>query len=333
MQIHSVSSHIAQRKRQGLLLGVLALLLACMLLLGTSLGSGTFRLPLGLSDHELALFLRLRLPRVLMGALVGAGLAMSGALSQAVLRNPLASPFTLGISSGAAFGAALAIMFGTASQWLMAGNAFVFAALTALGALGLAQLRDNRPETLILGGVAIMFLFSAATSLLQYIATEHQLQAIVFWGFGNLGRAGWPELTLAAAMILVPVPFAMKLSWDFNALLAGEETAASLGVNVRRLRIGGIIASSLMAAGAICFTGVIGFIGLVAPHIARLVLGAEHRFLLPGAALFGAVLVLLSDIVARNICPPQILPIGILTSFLGVPFFFWLLLRNTRRQA
>lgn len=110
MQIHSVSSHIAQRKRQGLLLGVLALLLACMLLLGTSLGSGTFRLPLGLSDHELALFLRLRLPRVLMGALVGAGLAMSGALSQAVLRNPLASPFTLGISSGAAFGAALAIM-------------------------------------------------------------------------------------------------------------------------------------------------------------------------------------------------------------------------------
>ena len=297
------------------------------------MGNGVVRLPLGLSEHELALFVRLRLPRVLMGALVGAGLAMSGTLAQAVLRNPLASPFTLGISSGAAFGAALAILLGGASQWGMAGNAFVFAALTAFAALGFARLRDSRPETLILGGVAIMFLFSAATSLLQYVATEYEVQAIVFWGFGNLGRVGWSELGMAAVMILLPVPFALKLSWDLNALLAGEETASSLGVNVRRLRIGGILAASLMAAGAICFTGVIGFIGLVAPHIARLALGAEHRFLIPGAALFGASLVTFSDVLARNICPPQIIPIGILTSFLGVPFFFWLLMRKGQNHA
>ena len=215
----------------------------------------------------------------------------------------------------------------------MAGNAFVFAALTAFAALGFARLRDSRPETLILGGVAIMFLFSAATSLLQYVATEYQVQAIVFWGFGNLGRVGWSELGMAAVMILLPVPFALKLSWDLNALLADEETASSLGVNVRRLRIGGILAASLMAAGAICFTGVIGFIGLVAPHIARLALGAEHRFLIPGAALFGASLVTFSDVLARNICPPQIIPIGILTSFLGVPFFFWLLMRKGQNHA
>ena len=255
--------YLARRKRQNLLLGLLALVALCMLLLGVSVGNGVVRLPLGFSEHELALFVRLRLPRVLMGALVGAGLAMSGTLAQAVLRNPLASPFTLGISSGAAFGAALAILLGGASQWGMAGNAFVFAALTAFAALGFARLRDSRPETLILGGVAIMFLFSAATSLLQYVATEYEVQAIVFWGFGNLGRVGWSELGMAAVMILLPVPFALKLSWDLNALLAGEETASSLGVNVRRLRIGGILAASLMAAGAICFTGVIGFIGLV----------------------------------------------------------------------
>lgn len=241
--------YLARRKRQNLLLGLLALVALCMLLLGVSVGNGVVRLPLGLSEHELALFVRLRLPRVLMGALVGAGLAMSGTLAQAVLRNPLASPFTLGISSGAAFGAALAILLGGASQWGMAGNAFVFAALTAFAALGFARLRDSRPETLILGGVAIMFLFSAATSLLQYVATEYEVQAIVFWGFGNLGRVGWSELGMAAVMILLPVPFALKLSWDLNALLAGEETASSLGVNVRRLRIGGILAASLMAAG------------------------------------------------------------------------------------
>ena len=322
MHVIPAARYLARRKRQNLLLGLLALVALCMLLLGVSVGNGVVRLPLGLSEHELALFVRLRLPRVLMGALVGAGLAMSGTLAQAVLRNPLASPFTLGISSGAAFGAALAILLGGASQWGMAGNAFVFAALTAFAALGFARLRDSRPETLILGGVAIMFLFSAATSLLQYVATEYQVQAIVFWGFGNLGRVGWSELGMAAVMILLPVP-----------LLAGGETASSLGVNVRRLRIGGILAASLMAAGAICFTGVIGFIGLVAPHIARLALGAEHRFLIPGAALFGASLVTFSDVLARNICPPQIIPIGILTSFLGVPFFFWLLMRKGQNHA
>ncbi|MFQ9492528.1 MAG: FecCD family ABC transporter permease [Bilophila wadsworthia] len=188
--------YLTRRKRQNLLLGLLALVALCMLLLGVSVGNGVVRLPLGLSEHELALFVRLRLPRVLMGALVGAGLAMSGTLAQAVLRNPLASPFTLGISSGAAFGAALAILLGGASQWGMAGNAFVFA-IDGVCALGFARLRDSRPETLILGGVAIMFLFSAATSLLQYVATEYQVQAIVFGGSAIWdawdGRSwGWP---------------------------------------------------------------------------------------------------------------------------------------------
>ena len=189
--------YLARRKRQNLLLGLLALVALCMLLLGVSVGNGVVRLPLGLSEHELALFVRLRLPRVLMGALVGAGLAMSGTLAQAVLRNPLASPFTLGISSGAAFGAALAILLGGASQWGMAGNAFVFAALTAFAALGFARLRDSRPETLILGGVAIMFLFPPRPRCCNMLPRNIRYRRLSFGGSAIWdawdGRSwGWP---------------------------------------------------------------------------------------------------------------------------------------------
>lgn len=325
--------YLARRKRQNPLLGLLALVALCMLLLGVSVGNGVVYLPLGLSEHELTFFVRLHLPRVLIGTLVGAGLAMSGTPVQAILRNPSASSFTLGISSGTAFGVALAILLGGVSQRGMARNTFVFATLTAFAVLGFARLRDSRPETLILGGVAVMFLFSAATPLLQYVATEYEVWAIIFWGFGNLGRVGWSELGIAAVMILFPVSFALKLSRDLNALLAGEETASSLGVNVQCLRIGGILAASLMATGAICFTGVIGFIGLVAPRVAHLALGVEHRFLVPGAALFGASLVTFFDVLARNIYPPRAMPIGILTSFLGVPFFSWLLIRKGQNHA
>lgn len=275
-------------------------------------------------------FLSLRLPRVTMGILVGCGLAASGALAQAVLRNPLASPFTLGISSGAAFGAALSIFFGILSLWRTAAYAFIFASITSLGILGLAKFKNSRPETMVLGGVAIMFLFAAATSLLQYLSSENQIQAIVFWSFGNLGRAGWSEVAVAAFMILVPFPFAMRLSWDLNALSAGEDAASSLGTDVESLRRLGVVFISLMAAGSICFTGLIGFVGLVAPHIVRMCLGPDHRYLLPGSALLGIFLVTISDALARSILAPQILPIGIITAFLGTPFFFWLLLKSRK---
>jgi iron complex transport system permease protein len=299
---------------------------------GESFSPGALPGALMESPIERNIFLSLRLPRIVIGILVGAGLAMSGVLAQAVLRNPLASPFTLGISSGAAFGATLSIFWGVISLWVMAASSFLFAALTSAGILTLAKIKNSRPETMVLGGVAIMFLFAAATSLLQYLATEYQVQAMVFWGFGNLGRAGWTEVGVAAAMILLPVPVALRLSWDLNTLAVGEETAASLGANVHRLRLTGIVLIALMAAGSICFTGLIGFVGLVAPHIARMCLGAEHRFLLPGAAFFGIGLVTISDALARSIWAPQVVPIGIITSFLGVPFFFWLLLRNTKEH-
>lgn len=323
---------LAHRVRYFTILLLLLSFVGCVFVLALGLGPYGWQWPLSRGPEvQSQIFLNLRLPRGIMGMLVGAGLAMGGLLTQAVLRNPLASPFTLGISSGAAFGASLVILAGGSfGLWHMAGCAFVFAALTAMVILGVATLRGSRPETLILAGVAVMFLFSAATSFVQFLGTEQQVSAIVFWSFGNLGRAGWAEIIVAACMILLPAPFALRLAWDFNALACGEEGAAALGVSVRSLRIIGIVAASAMTAGAICFTGVIGFVGLVGPHVARFCLGSDHRLLLPGAALFGAGLVTLADALARLLLHPQVIPVGIVTAFLGVPFFFWLLLRKGR---
>lgn len=277
------------------------------------------------------IFWELRVPRVIMGLLVGSGLAMGGAVTQAVLRNPLASPFTLGVASGAGFGAALGIVLaGAIAKWAVAGGAFSFALVTALFILGVARMKSSTPETLVLAGVAIMFLFSAGTSLLQFLGTEQQIQSIVFWSFGNLSRASWADILIAAGMILPALPLLFLRAWDLNLLLAGDEMAASLGVNVERLRLAALLLAALMTAGAICFTGVIGFIGLVGPHVARLMVGGDHRFLLPASALSGALLVLVSDCLGRTLFAPHMVPIGIVTAFLGVPFFFALLMRRKR---
>ena len=277
------------------------------------------------------IFWELRVPRVLMGLLVGSGLAVGGAVTQAVLRNPLASPFTLGVASGAGFGAALGIVLaGATVKWAVAGGAFSFALVTVLFILAVARMKSATPETLVLAGVAIMFLFSACTSLVQFLGTEQQLQAIVFWSFGNLSRAGWGDILISAGMILPALPVLFLRAWDLNLLLAGDEMAASLGVRVERLRLTALLLAALMTAGAICFTGVIGFIGLVGPHLARLLVGGDHRFLLPASALGGALLVLVSDSLGRTLFAPHMVPIGIITAFLGVPFFFALLMRRKK---
>ncbi|HDH97941.1 MAG TPA: iron ABC transporter permease [Deltaproteobacteria bacterium] len=279
-----------------------------------------------------AIIWKLRLPRIVMAMLVGCGLALAGAVFQAILRNPLASPYTLGIGSSAGFGAVMAIVFGSGlyNEYLIAGNAFFFALLSSFLILGIAKLKRSSPETMILAGIAIMFLFSSLSSLFQYMGTMEQVHEIVFWFFGSLSKVGWKEISIAAVMILLPCPVLLKWSWDFNLLSAGDESAKTLGVNVTRVRMLGIILASLITAGAICFTGVIGFIGLVSPHITRMIIGGDHRFLLPASALVGAVLVLTADTLGRTLWAPQVIPIGIVTSFIGVPFFFYLLMKRTR---
>ncbi|MDR1872755.1 MAG: iron ABC transporter permease [Deltaproteobacteria bacterium] len=331
MAINTYNNFVILQKKK--LFTIFILFLFAIVSILIALGSdeeGLSFIPKFSSDMDNKIFLLLRLPRIAMAVLVGAGLAMSGTLAQAILRNPLASPFTLGISSGASFGAAISVFINVMSVWWTIVWAFVFAMATSAIIFGLARIKNSRPETLILGGVAVMFLFGAGTSLLQFLATEFQIQSIVFWGFGNLGRAGWTEVAIAAVCIIPPLPFALRLSWDLNALVLGEETAQALGVNYHALRLKCIALISLMSAAAICFTGLIGFIGLVSPHIARMFLGSEHRYLMPGAILFGVILVSLSDTLSRTIWSPQVVPIGILTSFLGVPFFLWILLRNKK---
>jgi iron complex transport system permease protein len=325
-------AQIPRTGRRTARIAVLAALLAASVLVSLAVGSssaGVFdTLRAGLDG---VIFWELRVPRVLMGLLVGSGLAVGGAVTQAVLRNPLASPFTLGVASGAGFGAALGIVLaGAIAKWAVAGGAFACALLTALFILGVARMKSSTPETLVLAGVAIMFLFSAGTSLLQFLGTEQQIQAIVFWSFGNLSRASWTDIVIAAGMILPALPLLFLRAWDLNLLLAGDEMAASLGVNVDRLRLTALLLAALMTAGAICFTGVIGFIGLVGPHLARMLAGGDHRFLLPASALSGALLVLVSDCLGRTLFAPHMIPIGIVTAFLGVPFFFALLIRRKR---
>jgi iron complex transport system permease protein len=215
----------------------------------------------------------------------------------------------------------------------VSGLAILFSLLTAGVALGVSSLRQGGNETLVLSGVAVMFLFSALTSYLQYMAPMADLQRIVFWSFGSLSRAGWTEIGAAALMILTPLPWIYWKAWDFNLLLCGDETAESLGVNVGRLKRTSIALMAVLSAGSICFCGVVGFIGLVAPHMARLLVGGDHRRLLPASACIGAALLALADLLGRAINAPQVIPIGIMTAFLGVPFFFWLLFNRSRRSG
>lgn len=279
-----------------------------------------------------AIVWELRLPRIVMAIMVGCGLGLAGTVFQAILRNPLASPYTLGIASGAGFGAVMVIVFGGGiySEYLIAGNAFFFALLSSFLILGIAKLKGFTTETMILAGIAIMFLFSSLSSFFQYMGTMEQVHEIVFWFFGSLSKVGWKEISIAAVMILLPCPVLLKWSWDFNLLTAGDESANALGVNVTMIRMLGVVLASLITAGTICFTGVIGFIGLVSPHITRMIIGGDHRFFLPSSALVGAVLVLTADTLGRTLWAPQVIPIGIVTSFIGVPFFFYLLMKKTK---
>ena len=275
-----------------------------------------------------------RLHRVLFAIVAGFGLAIAGTVMQGVLRNPLASPFTLGIASAASCGASIAIVLGAgflSASYLIIGNAFLFAMLAAGAIYGMARLRGMGSETMILAGIALMYLFSAVTSLLQYLGTSEKVQEIVFWMFGSLDKSSWPKLAIVTVVVAAVVPPLLWRAWDLNALAEGDETAKSLGVPVERSMAGFMLAASLVTAVIICFTGTIGFIGLVAPHITRMAIGADHRTLLPASGLVGAVLLLGADCLARTAIPGTIIPVGIMTAFLGIPFFLYLFMR--RRDA
>jgi len=276
---------------------------------------------------------KLRLHRVLMGIFAGMGLAVAGTAMQGILKNPLASPFTLGIASAASFGASLAIILGAGfvgGQYLIVGNAFVFTMIASLSVYGLAKYKGITPETMILAGIAIMYLFSAMTSFLQYVGQSEEVHEVVFWMMGSLGRSSWDKVWIIAFVTVASTLVLMRFSWDINALGAGDETAKSLGVNVEVVRVLCMMLASLATASIICFTGTIGFIGLMAPHMTRMAIGSDHRFLLPASGLMGALLLLGADTIARTVLAPVILPVGIMTAFMGVPFFLYLFLKRRK---
>ncbi len=289
---------------------------------------------------------RIRLPRVVGAIIAGGGLAVAGCVMQSNLRNPLASPSTLGISNAAAFGANVAIVVLGAgsiqsssadaiiinSPYIVTLLAFIFSIIAMLVVLTLAKLRGFLPQSIVLAGVALGSLFSAGTTLIQYFAEDVEVAAAVFWTFGDLGRVCWKEVTIMIIVVSIAFIYFMIRRWDYNALDSGEESAKSLGVNVERIRLEGMLFSSVITAVAVSFLGIIGFIGLISPQIARRIIGGDHRFLIPISAIIGSIILLFADTLARTIIAPVILPVGAITSFLGAPLFLYLLLRGYKNR-
>ncbi len=287
----------------------------------------------------------LGLPRIFSCVLAGCALGVAGAVMQCVLRNPLGSPYTLGVSNAAAFGASIGIVVlgggiiaGQANAvvvvnnpYIVAGSAFVWAMIATGVIVLLVKVTKVSPETMVLAGVALSSIFSAGISLLQYMYNEYALSTIVFWQFGSMGKATPDELLLIAVVTLVVVVYFLYNRMDYNALDAGDDVASSLGVNVNRLRIASLVLSALLTAVVVSFMGIIAFIGLLGPHIVRKLVGNDHRFLLPGSMLLGALILLVSDCIGQSLLDYTI-PVGIITSFLGGPLFLYLLVSGYGRR-
>lgn len=276
----------------------------------------------------------IRLPIAFVALVVGAALGLSGAIMQTILNNPLASSYTLGVSAGAGFGAALVIVLGVAlpmpEAYAIPLMAFLFAGLACAGVYGIGQARESSPEMLVLGGIALLFLFQALLALLQFVASPEALQQIVFWLFGSLQKASWGKLWIIGAVLLACIPVLLADIWRLTALKLGDERARGLGIDVRRLRLRCFVLISALTGVAVAFVGTIGFVGLVAPHVARILVGEDQRGFLPASALYGALLLSLASIASKTVLPGAIVPIGIVTSLIGVPFFVWLIMRNRR---
>jgi iron complex transport system permease protein len=268
-----------------------------------------------------------RLPYSLMALLVGAALSLAGLEMQTILNNPMASPFTLGVSSAAAFGAALAILLSVSvpfieAKWIVSFNAFVFAFGAVMLLQFLSRIGQTRVESLVLLGIAMDFTFKASADALQQF---------VFWSLGSLSRANWENITVLSGVVAVVIPFSIIASWRMTALRLGEDSARSYGINVGRLRFFSLIRVSLLTATAVAFVGTIGFIGLVGPHIAKLLIGEDHRFSLPASLLSGALVMSLASIASKLISPGAILPVGVITSLIGVPLFVWLIFSKRKK--
>ena len=298
----------------------------------------TMKIIIGIEDAnsiQSDIIWKLRLPRILMAIVGGAALAIAGALMQGCLGNPLVSPLTLGVASGAALGAALAIVMGftivKSPELAIVANAFIFSLIVVVIIIQLGRIRTITAESYILVGIAITFITGAIVSTMQYFATDAQLSQLAHWSFGSLSRPTLENTLWISVAVIVLMPTAMKWSWDLNTLaLGGDDFAVSTGVDPVSIRKNILILSAFMTSIIIAFTGLIGFVGLAAPHISRLVVGNDYRKLIPCSAIFGSFLMLFSDTIGRTLFAPIVIPVGVMLSVIGGPFFMYLLLKNRR---
>lgn len=282
-----------------------------------------------------SVFVNIRLPRLLLGAAAGAALGLSGALMQGLFRNPLADPGLIGVSSGAALAAGITIVLGsrwfpdlprTLGSWTLVATAFAGSLAVTLLVYALSrQGGSTRVGLMLLAGIAVNALAGAGLGFLTFLATDEQLRSIQFWLLGSLGAARWSAVGLVCGVVAVAIAAGLTLARPLNAIALGEAQAAMLGVAVERAQRWAVVVTALAVGAVTATTGIIGFIGLVAPHCVRLIAGPDHRIVLPGSALLGAALVLVADTVARTAVKPAELPLGVLTAFVGVPFFLMLL--------
>lgn len=287
-------------------------------------------------DKTIATILwQLRMPQTLMGAIVGACLGLAGLQMQTILDNPLASPFTLGFSAAAGFGAALAIMFGGLLPlpiYIVTPLAAFAMTLAAAGIVHLiARLRGVSPEILVLGGIAVSFFFQSLQSLLQFMASPEVLQQIVFWLFGSLLKATWTSVMVSGLIFLACLPFVARNCWSLTTLKLGDANARSLGLSVDSLRRQSFVLVALLTAAAVCFVGTIGFVGLIAPHVCRMLVGEDHRFSLPLSAVIGAIILIGASVLGKAISPGAAIPVGIVTAVAGIPMLFAVILFSGNR--
>lgn len=278
----------------------------------------------------------IRMPMALMAPLIGAALALAGAQMQTTLNNPLADPYTFGVSAAAGFGASLVITNVIAipfvpAQYQIALMAFIMCLLTTFLIAAISSVKRISIEGVMLFGIAVMFAYDSLLTMMQYVASETQLQTLVFWQMGSLDRGSWDKITVLAIVLPLVLLIMMKDAWQLSTLKIGHERAQAMGVNVKRLRIKTLLLVSVITSLAVSFVGAVGFVGLVAPHIARMVLGEDQRYFLPASCLVGAVLLELASIASKSIMPGIILPLTVVMSIIGIPFFVYLIIKKGGR--
>ncbi len=341
-------NHMQQLKRRNrrnavvifaMLAAVIVVGVACLFVGSSnmSFGDALDALLGGGNDAQSRIIWKIRIPRVLAAIIAGAGLSVAGLVMQTTLNNAMASPSTLGVSNAAVFGANLSII-AFAGGFLSTGNnihsfdvganpyatsvlAFVFSTASVLLILGLCTVRSFSPNVVVLSGMAIGSVWTAATTILQFYATDVGLSAAVVWSFGDLGRATYRTDAIMAVVVLVGLVFFMLMSWKYNALLSGEATAKTMGIHVEGLRFVSLLLSSVITAVCVSFLGVIGFVGIICPHVTKKLLGQDHRVTIPVSCLMGSLLLVLADTLSRSIGSGSALPVGAITSLLGAPFF------------